>query len=112
MAKIKTDNTIFWSYVRKQTKTKSVVPKLQMSNGELSSTCQETADSLNDYFASVFIVEDRDNIPTFEDREFTQSIDIINISEELAEEAIERTLPSHKRRTKFIFESYNTQKTS
>ena len=37
-AKIKTDNKIFWSYVRKQSKTKSVVSKLLMSNGEVSTT--------------------------------------------------------------------------
>ena len=92
--KSKTDNKIFWSYVRKQSKTKSVVSKLQMPNGELSSTCQETANTLNDYFASVFKLENLENRPTFEDREFTQSIETVNISEELVEKAMDRVNPA------------------
>ena len=32
-------------------------------------------------------------MPNFEDREFTQSIETVNISEELAEKAIDRVTP-------------------
>ena len=93
-AKIKTDNKIFWSYVRKQTKTKTVVSKLQMPNGELSSTSQETANTLNNYFASVFKKENLDNIPNFDDRPFNQTIETVNITKELVEKAIKMVNPT------------------
>ena len=93
-AKIKTDNKIFWSYVRKHTKTKTVVSKLQMPNGELSSTSQETANTLNNYFASVFKKENLDNIPNFDDRPFNQTIETVNITKELVEKAIKRVNPT------------------
>ena len=93
-AKIKTDNKIFWSYVRKQSKTKSVVSKLQMPNGELSSTYQEIANTLNDYFASLVKVADLDNITSFEAREFTQRTETVNISKELVEKTMDRVNPT------------------
>ena len=51
---------------------------------------QETANTLNDYFASVFKVENHDNIPNFEDRGFTQVVETVTISEELVAKAIDR----------------------
>ena len=93
-AKIKTDNKIFWSYVRKQSKTKSVVSKLQMLNGELSSTSQETANTLNDYFTSVFKKENLDNLPNFEDRTFSQTVETIQITEDLVNKARNRVNPT------------------
>ena len=87
-AEIKTDNKIFWSYVRKQSKTKSVVSKLQMPNGEITTTSQVTANTLNDYFASVFRKENLDNIPNFEDREFSRIVETVTITEELVDKAI------------------------
>ena len=91
---IKTDNKIFWSYVRKQSKTKSVVSKLQMPNGEITTTSQETANTLNDYFASVFRKENLDNIPNFEDREFNRIVETVTITEELVDKAIKRVNPT------------------
>ena len=80
--------------MRKHSKTKSVVSKLQMQNGELSSTSQETANTLNNYFASVFKKENLDNIPNFEDRPFTHIIENVNITEELVEKAIKKVNPT------------------
>lgn len=65
-----------------------------MSNGEVSTTPQETANTLNDYFASVFKVENHDNIPNFEDRGFTQVVETVTISEELVAKAIDRLNPT------------------
>ena len=65
-SKIKSDNKIFWNYVRSKTKTKSIVTKLEMPDEKLSSTDQETANVLNDYFSTVFEVEPDEPIPEFE----------------------------------------------
>ena len=93
-AKIKTDNKIFKSYVRKQSKTKTVVSKLQMINGELSSTSQETANTLNDYFTGVFKKENLDNLPNIEDRTFSQTVETIHNTEDLVNKAINRVNPT------------------
>ena len=96
--KIKTDNKIFWSYVRKQSKTKSVVSKLQMSIGEITPTSQETANTLNDYFTSVFRLENLYNIPNFKDREFNRIVETVTITEELVDKAIKRVNPTKAQR--------------
>ena len=80
-AKIKTDNKLFWNYVRQKSKTKSSVSKLLMSNGNLTSSDQETANTLNEYFAGVFTEENENNIPEFEHRNFNQILHEISITE-------------------------------
>ena len=80
--------------MRKQSKTKSVVSKLQMPNGEITTTSQESANTLNDYFASVFRKENLDNIPNFEDREFNRIVETVTITEELVDKAIKRVNPT------------------
>ena len=61
-SKIKSDNKIFWNYARSK-QTKSKVTKLEMPDGKLSSTDQETANVLNDYFSTVFEVEPDESVP-------------------------------------------------
>ena len=56
--RIKTENKLFWSNVRNNTKTKSSVEKLMKPSGEACKSDQETANVLNNYFASVFETED------------------------------------------------------
>ena len=84
----------FWSYVRKQSKTKSVVSKLQMPNGEIITTSQETANTLSDYFASVFRKGKLGNIPNFKDREINRIVETVTITEELVDKAIKRVNPT------------------
>ena len=45
-SKIKTDNKLFWSYVRSKMKTKSSLGELEMPNGDLTSDSQEKRISL------------------------------------------------------------------
>ena len=80
-ARIKTDNKLFWNYVSKNSKTKKSVTKLLMPNGNLTSSDQETANTLNEYFYSVFTKENETNIPNFEDRNFNEILDEISITE-------------------------------
>ena len=62
-------------------KQKKSVTKLLMPNGNLTSTDQETANTINEYFSSVFTNENKTNIPNFEDRNFNEILDEILISE-------------------------------
>ena len=89
-AKIKTDNKLFWGYVRSKTKTKTAVSNLTNSLGGLSKNDQETADILNDFFASVFELEGDGPIPDFDERQYNQELNHILITEEHIEKAINK----------------------
>ena len=52
--------------MRSKTKTKSIVTKLEMPDGNLTSTGREIADTLNDYFSTVFEVEPDEPLPDFD----------------------------------------------
>ena len=67
-SKIKTDTKIFWKYVRSKSKTKYTVSKLQMGNWALSTTDQETATTLKNYFTTVFEKEPDGPLPLFQYR--------------------------------------------
>ena len=64
-SKINFDNKILWNYVRSKLKINSSVPKFQMSHGSLSSSDQETATTLNNYFTSVFEPKIDEPLPVF-----------------------------------------------
>ena len=49
---------------------------------ELTTGDQETANLLNDYFASVFEIEGDDPIPAFDDRQYDQPLTSINVTNE------------------------------
>ena len=93
-SKIKTDTKIFWKYVRFKSKTKSTVSKLQMNNGALSTTDQETATTLNSYFTTVFEKEPDGPLPVFQNRVYQEALLTTEISEIKVEKAIEALKPS------------------
>ena len=93
-SKIKTDTKIFWKYVRSKSKTKSTVSKLQMNNGALSTTDQETATTLNSYFTTVFEKEPDGPLPEFQNRIYQEALLTTEISEIKVENAIEALKPS------------------
>lgn len=92
-SKIKDNNKLFWSYVRSKAKTKVSVCKLDKGNGELSSNDQETADVLNNYFASVFEQESDQELPNFEELTYNNVLENIIISEGLVAKAIKQVKP-------------------
>ena len=57
----------FWSYVKSKTKIKQELPELITTEGTAKSD-QEKADALNAFFASVFVKEPGENIPSLESR--------------------------------------------
>ena len=70
------------------------VCKLDRANGELTKNDQETADVLNDYFASVFEVEDDQDRPTFPEQPFTQMLEHIEITNVSVTKAMKKVNPS------------------
>ena len=88
-SKIKTDNKLFWSYVRSKTKTKSSLGELEMPSGDLTSDSQEKANILNKFFVSVFENEGNENLPDFQDRPFIEPLHL-EIKERNLEKAIDK----------------------
>ena len=75
--------------MRSKSKTKSTVSKLQMNNGALSTTDQETATTLNSYFTTVFEKEPDGPLPEFQNRIYQEALLTTEISEIKVEKAIE-----------------------
>lgn len=86
--KIKTDPKIFWKYVRSKSKTKTTVSKLQTGGGALSTNDQETANTLNNYFSTVFEQEPHGPLPPFDERPYQQPLENIEITENAVERVI------------------------
>ena len=67
---IKSDSKAFWRYVKSKTKVKESIPGLKDDAGNEHSDNVNKALILNEYFASVFTREDKENLPVFEERDF------------------------------------------
>ena len=59
----KTNPKVFWKYAKSRQKTRQTIPTSIRKDGSKSSTAQEKADTLNEFFASVFTEEGTSNIP-------------------------------------------------
>ena len=86
----KTDNKLFWGYVRSKSKTKSTVSKLMNDEGKVSESNQETACILNKFFASVFEKEGDEELPEFTERNYNQPLEFLIFTEEQVSIAIDR----------------------
>ena len=53
---------LFWRYAKSRLKTRQNIPTLEKSDGSKAITPKEEADSLNEFFRSVFTTERLDNI--------------------------------------------------
>ena len=93
-ARIKTDNKLFWSHVRAKTKTKSTLGAIENLQGNLTSDKTESANILNDYFASVFEVEENDQIPEFQERNYDSALIDIEINEEQISKIVKALKPN------------------
>ncbi|KAI8501334.1 hypothetical protein Bbelb_206050 [Branchiostoma belcheri] len=56
----------FWRYVNSRLKTKTTIGDIKKADGTMTSSNKEKADTLNQYFCSVFTEEDTDNMPRME----------------------------------------------
>ena len=61
----------FYNYARSKTKCRTGISDLVMTNGTMTVNDTEKADTVNDFFSSVFTpVEDTGTIPTLQDRPY------------------------------------------
>ena len=64
---IKDNLKAFWNYVNSKLKTKLPVDTLRTSDKREATSDKEKANTLNEYFTSVFTQDDLSNIPSFLD---------------------------------------------
>ena len=65
-SEVKTNPKQFWKYVSSQTKSKGKIVELINKNGIIVKDDLDKAEALNEHFASVFTIEDTNNIPTLD----------------------------------------------
>ena len=66
---LKTDVKPFWRYVNNGMKVRVPVGDLEREDGTVATTDTEKAEVLNQFFTSVFFtIEDKENMPTMEER--------------------------------------------
>ena len=56
----------FWKYVQEKLKTQTGIGTLKKGNGDMVTTDDDKANTLNDFFSSVFTREDTRNLPSLE----------------------------------------------
>ena len=63
----KSDPKVFWKYVKERTKSSVGVNALKKMDNTFATSEKEKADILNEYFSSVFTIENTDDIPDITD---------------------------------------------
>ena len=84
----------FWKHVNSKLKRKTGVPNLNKPDGNLTETDEEKATILNDFFSSVFTIEDTNNIPNLDSHCGNETLKNINISQELIENKLRQLNPN------------------
>ncbi|MEW8545737.1 MAG: endonuclease/exonuclease/phosphatase family protein, partial [Candidatus Thiodiazotropha sp.] len=92
--KIRNEPKLFWRYVSDKSKTKVNVGQLMTVNGHFTSNDKEKAEVLNNYFASVFTIENQTRIPQFAERNFQHPLEDIIINESIVRRTIASIKPS------------------
>jgi len=75
----KTNSKSFWRYVNNKIKTSSGVSPLIMLDGEMAVSDSDKANTLNDFFASVFTKENMEGMPSVEEASRSSGISLANI---------------------------------
>ena len=82
-SRIKGDNNKqFWKYGHSKTKTVTKVNRHKAQDGSLTTNDSETANVLNEFFASMFEVEGDKELPYFPLQQYTEELCTIDISED------------------------------
>ena len=68
----KTNPKKFWRYVQERMKTKTGIGTLKEKDGPLITNDKEKAETLNDFFSSVFTHENKNNIPNLAPGEYSK----------------------------------------
>ena len=78
----------FWRYVNSKTKTRKTISDLEKDDGKLTTSDQEKAGVLNNFFSSVFTIEDLEDVPDFAQRPVAQGLDEIQFTIEDVEKLL------------------------
>ncbi|KAL8570445.1 hypothetical protein ACOMHN_034480 [Nucella lapillus] len=81
-AEAKNNPKVFWSYVKSKTTTRSGIGDLKKENGSKTTSDQEKAELLNNFFHSVFTHEDDGPLPDPPTAEYSTTLEDFEISEE------------------------------
>lgn len=80
----------FYKYSQSKMKVKVAVGDLVKPDGTVAQESKEKADTLNNYFSSVFTVEDTDTMPDFSERHFNSTIETLEIKQEEVEKKLNK----------------------
>ena len=80
----------FYKYVQSKVKVKVAVGDLLKPDGGVAKESKEKADTLNNYFSSVFTVEDTNSMPDFSERNFNSTIETLEIKPEDVEKKLNK----------------------
>ncbi len=83
----------FWGYANSKLKTRSKITQLRKKDGKMTENDQEKAETLNEFFSSVFTDENTSNIPNMEDKSNGHSISEIEIDDKTIEKKLNKLKP-------------------
>ena len=92
--KAKSNPKAFWKYVNSRLKTKSKINNLDRQDGTTATTDLDKAELLNDFFCSVFTIEDLSYLPPMNNTFNGQPLDTMNITEASVLQKLNRLLPN------------------
>ena len=85
---------LFWGYTKSRLKTRQRIPSLTKPDGTTASTAKEKADLLNEFFSSVFTIEDLENTPSPKVRDINEILTTIEITPEMVQKKLEDLNPN------------------
>ena len=91
---VKDKPKLFWKYVKSRLKSIQSIPPLLKPDGSKASTPIEKANTLNDFFASVFTIEDNDNIPPIQSYHVEEALQGVEITPEMVKKKLNELNPN------------------
>ena len=85
---------VFWSYAKSRLKTKEQISSLTKPDGSTATTAEDKAVTLNNFFASVFTVEDTNNMPDPPEYHIDEEIYSILITSDIVKKKLEALNPN------------------
>ena len=103
----------FNSYVKSRTKTKSQIGPLKDNHNNITGNDQEMCEILNDYFVSVFTIEDSTDVPVANQEQYETEIDSITFTNNKVSKKIDRlkngSAPGNDKISVFLLKSLKSE---
>ena len=85
---------MFWKYAKSRLKTRDNISSLKKQDGTIATSAGDKAEALNEFFASVFTLEDLQHIPSAPTYNFEDLLLTIDITSELVKEKLDKLNPN------------------